>query len=93
MAINTWRSPENEAYMRTRKAVRAESQRLEEEERKRREREELWDGFDAGALLAEAMEAQERARELKRAHDLKREIQTQVLITEVEEEVKRSSEK
>lgn len=93
MAINTWRSPENEAYMRTRKAVRAESQRLEEEERKRREREELWDGFDAGALLAEAMEAQERARELKRAHDLKLEIQTQVLITEVEEEVKRSSEK
>ena len=87
MSINTWRSPENEAYIRTRKAVRAESQRLEEEQRKRREREELWDGFDADVLLAEAMQAQERARELKRAHDLKREIQAQVLITEIFREV------
>ena len=44
------------------------------------------------ALLQEALEAQERARELKRGHDLKRDIQTQVLITEVDEKVKRSSE-
>ena len=41
MAINTWQSPENEAYIRTRKAVRAESQRIAEENQRRKESEEL----------------------------------------------------
>ena len=42
MAINTWRSPENEAYIRTRKAIGAKSQRIAEEDRKCKESEELW---------------------------------------------------
>ena len=68
--------------------LREESDRIKAEQ----ERAELWADFDSEAILAEALEAQERARELKRGHDLKRDIQAQVLITEVEDKVKRSSE-
>ena len=68
--------------------LREENARIKAEQ----ERATLWDDIDSEALLQEALEAQERARELKRGHDLKRDIQTQVLITEVDEKVKRSSE-
>ena len=68
--------------------LREENDRIKADQ----ERATLWNDVDSEALLAEALEAQERARELKRAHDLKRDIKTQVLITEVDEKVKRSSE-
>ena len=68
--------------------LREESDRIKAEQ----ERATLWNDFDSEALLAEALEAQERARELKRGHDLKRDIQTQVLITEIDQEVEHSPE-
>ena len=53
------------------------------------ERAELWADFDSEALLAEALEAQENARELRRAREVKEEIAMEVLITEIDREVVR----
>ena len=47
----------------------------------------LWNDFDSEGLLAEALEAQERARELQAAEELRQEIEVQVLITEIDQEV------
>ena len=47
----------------------------------------LWDDIDSEALLQEALEAQERARELQAAKELRQEIEVQVLITEIDQEV------
>ena len=44
------------------------------------------------ALLQEALEAQERARELQAAKELRQEIEVQVLITEIDQEVEHSAE-
>ena len=63
--------------------LREENARIKAEQ----ERATLWDDFDSEALLQEALEAQERAREMQAAKELKREIQTQVLITEIDQEV------
>ena len=52
------------------------------------ERANLWNDFDSEVLLAEALEAQERARELQAAKELRQEIEVQVLITEIDQEVK-----
>ena len=56
------------------------------------ERADLWAWYANDYDVTESFAAQERARELKRGHDLKRDIQTQVLITEVDGKVKRSPE-
>ena len=68
--------------------LREESDRIKAEQ----ERANLWNDFDSEVLLAEALEAQERARELRAAKELKREIQTQVLITEVDQKVEHPAE-
>ena len=47
----------------------------------------LWADFDSEALLAEALEARGRARELQAAKELRQEIEVQVLITEIDQEV------
>ena len=51
------------------------------------ERAELWADFNSEALLAEALEAQERAHELQAAKELRQEIEVLVLITEIDREV------
>ena len=68
--------------------LREESDRIKAEQA----RATLWNDFDSEAILAEALEAQERARELRAAKELKREIQTQVLITEVDQKVEHPAE-
>ena len=47
----------------------------------------LWEDFDSEALLQEALEAQELARDLQAAKELRQEIEVQVLITEIDQEV------
>ena len=63
--------------------LREESDRIKAEQ----ERATLWDDIDSEALLQEALEAQERARELQAAKELRQEIAVQVLITEIDQEV------
>ena len=63
--------------------LREESDRIKAEQA----RANLWDDFDSEALLQEALEAQERARELQAAKELRQEIEVQVLITEIDREV------
>ena len=63
--------------------LREESDRIKAEQA----RATLWNDFDSEGLLAEALEAQERARELQAAKELRQEIEVQVLITEIDQEV------
>ena len=63
--------------------LREESDRIKAEQA----RATLWNDFDSEAILAEALEAQERARELQAAKELRQEIEVQVLITEIDQEV------
>ena len=84
MAINTWRSPENEAYIRTRKAIRAESQRIAKENQRRKESEELWAWYANDYEVAESFEAQERAREAVSQRELQADIDTTLLLLEIE---------
>ena len=84
MAINTWRSPENEAYIRTRKAIRAESQRIAEEDRKRKESEELWAWYANDYDVADSFAAQEHALELKRQNELRAEINATILLSKAD---------
>ena len=60
-----------------------ESDRIKAEQ----ERANLWNDFDSEGLLAEAFEAQERARELQAAKAVRQDIEVQVLITEIDQEV------
>ena len=69
------------------KEIRDEWRRQKEEDARR----ELWTWYQ-GYDLEESLQAQQEARELQAAKKLKQEIQTQVLISEVEDKVKRSSE-
>jgi len=84
MTINTWRSPENEAYIRTRKAIRAESQRIAEEDRKRKESEELWAWYANDYDVADSFAAQEQALELKRQNELRAEINATILLSKAD---------
>ena len=63
--------------------LREESDRIKAEQA----RATLWNDFDSEAILAEALEAQERAREQQAAKELRQEIEVQVLITEIDQEV------
>ena len=53
------------------KEIREEMRRQKEEDARR----ELWEGFDADALLTDALEAQRRARESVAFRDLREAIQ------------------
>lgn len=91
MAINVWRTPEEQRYIETRKAVR----KADQEERKRlldeQKRAELWADFDSEAILAEALEAQERAREAQRQQLLKQEIGAELLAIEMDQAASETS--
>ena len=54
-------------------SLREEALRWQREE----ERKALWDGFDAEALLTDALEAQRRARESVAFRELREEIRTE----------------
>ena len=60
--------------------LREERARIKAEQ----ERATLWNDFDSEALLAEALEAQERAHELKRQNELRAEINATVLLSEAD---------
>ena len=87
MSVHVWRTPDEQRYIDTRKAIR----KADQEERKRvleeQERADLWAWYANDYDVTESFAAQERARELQAAKELKREIQTQVLITEIDQEV------
>ena len=56
------------------KEIREEIRQQKEEDARR----ELWEGFDADALLTDALEAQRRAREAKFNRELREEIQQEL---------------
>ena len=56
------------------KEIREEMRRQKEEDARR----ELWEGFDADALLTDALEAQRRAREAKFNRELTEQIQQEL---------------
>ena len=59
------------------KEIREEWRRQKEEDARR----ELWDGFDADALLTDALAAQRRAREAKFNQDLREQIQRELAVS------------
>lgn len=87
MAIETWFTPEERQFIETRKAVRKADRKERQRVLDEQERAELWADFNSEALLAEALEAQERAHELQAAKELRQEIEVLVLITEIDREV------
>ena len=62
---------EQRCLIEIKKEIREEWRRQKEEDARR----ELWDGFDADALLTDALEAQRRARESVAFRELRQEIQ------------------
>lgn len=87
MAIETWFTTEERQFIETRKAVRKADRKERQRVLDEQERAELWADFNSEALLAEALEAQERAHELQAAKELRQEIEVQLLITEIDREV------
>ena len=81
---------EREATAHQRRLIDLKRELREENDRIKAEQEQatLWSDFDSEALLQEALEAQERAHELQAAKELRQEIEVQVLITEIDREVK-----
>ena len=84
--IETWSEenrPDYQKVLQDREAAmeRGRKRRQLEEEALRWQREEerkaLWDGFDAEALLTDALEAQRRARESVAFRELREEIRTE----------------
>jgi len=88
MSVHVWRTPDEQRYIDTRKAIR----KADQEERKRvleeQERADLWAWYANDYDVTESFAAQERARELQAAKELRQEIEVQVLITEIDQEVK-----
>lgn len=87
MAIETWFTTEERQFIETRKAVRKADRKERQRVLDEQERAELWADFNSEALLAEALEAQERAHELQAAKEVRQEIEVQLLITEIDREV------
>jgi len=87
MSVHVWRTPDEQRYIDTRKAIR----KADQEERKRvleeQERADLWAWYANDYDVTESFAAQERARELQAAKELRQEIEVQVLITEIDQEV------
>ena len=86
MAIETWFTPEQRRYIDTRKAIR----QADQEERKRAqeaaERAELWAWYQ-DCDIADSFAARERAQEARATQKLRQEIKSQVLITEIDQQV------
>ena len=86
-----------EAIERSRRRRQQEQEALEWQRKTKAEqnRAELWCWFEpeggADALVADAQEAAERVKELRKSEELRQEIQNQVLITEVNQEVEQLS--
>ena len=59
------------------KEIREEMRRQKEEDARR----ELWEGFDADALLTDALEAQRRARESVAFRELRAAIQQELAVS------------
>ena len=59
------------------KEIREEIRQQKEEDARR----ELWEGFDADALLTDALEAQRRARESKFNRELREQIQRELAVS------------
>ena len=59
------------------KEIREEMRRQKAEDARR----ELWDGFDADALLTDALEAQRRAREAKFSRELREQIHQELAVS------------
>ena len=59
------------------KEIREEIRQQKEEDARR----ELWEGFDADALLTDALEAQRRAREAKFNRELREQIQRELAVS------------
>ena len=84
--IETWSEenrPDYQKVLQDREAAmeRGRKRRQLEEEalqwQREEERKALWDGFDAEALLTDALEAQRRARESVAFRELREEIRTE----------------
>ena len=86
MAIETWFTPEQRRYIDTRKAIRQADQEERQRAQDAAERAELWSWY-ATYDVAESFAARDRAQEARAAQELRQEIQSQVLITEVGKEV------
>ena len=86
MAIDKWFTPEQRRYIETRKAV----PKTDKEERKHAqeaaERADLWAWYETYDV-ADSLAAAERAREADTARMVRKQIQTEVLITEVDKAV------
>ena len=87
MAIETWFTSEQRRYIETRKAIRKADQEERQRAQEAAERAELWAWY-ADIDVAESFAARDRAQEARAAQELRQEIQGQVLITEIEKEVK-----
>ena len=87
-----------QAAERTRLRRQQEKEALEWQRKTKAEQEraELWGWFEseggADVLVADAQEAAERVKELRKTEELRQEIQNQVLIAEVDHEVEQPSE-
>ena len=74
MSVHVWRTPDEQRYIDTRKAIR----KADQEERKRvleeQERADLWAWYANDYDVTESFAAQERARELQAAKELRQEM-------------------
>ena len=86
MAINTWFSPEQRRYVDTRKAIRQADQQERKRAQDAAERAELWAWYE-GYDVSDSFAARDRAREVEAARMVREQIQTEVLITEVDKAV------
>ena len=82
MAIDTWFTPDQRLYVETRKAIRQADQQERKRAQDAAERVELWAWYANDYDVADSFKAQENARELKRQHELRAEIDTTLLLLE-----------
>ena len=68
---------EQRRLIKIKKEIREEIRQQKEEDARR----ELWEGFDADALLTDALEAQRRAREAKFNRELREQIQRELAVS------------
>ena len=86
MAIDTWFTPEQRRYIETRKAVRKTDKEERKHAQEAAERAELWAWYE-GYDVSDSFAARDRAREVEAARMVREQIQTEVLITEVDKAV------
>lgn len=84
MAIETWFTPEQRRYIDTRKAICRADQQERQRAQEAAERAELWTWYE-GYDVADSFSARDRAQEARAAQELRQAIQTQVLMTEIDQ--------